>query len=271
VPTTSGRLYYKAAPAAFAHEPRLTHALTEWRPRHFPEVLALDGVRNGILMKEFDGTPLERISDLARWEAALRLFAGIQIDGAAHVDDLLALGCPDRRMGRLAEQIEPFLAGLPSPLSDLSAAETETLHSLVPRLEAACAVLAECGVPETLEHGDFWAGNVIATDTGYRFFDWSDSSVSHPFFSMLYFLDGIEDRFPDIPDARVRLRDAYLESWTTFAPMERLTAAFERAQPLAAIHNALTYHAILLPQMEARWEMENMVPFYLKMLLRKPH
>lgn len=33
-------------------------------------------------------------------------------------------------------------------------------------------------------------------------------------------------------------------------------------------HCALGYHHLVLPQMEVRWEMELMLPFYLKMALR---
>jgi hypothetical protein len=44
--------------------------------------------------------------------------------------------------------------------------------------------------------------------------------------------------------------------------------AFALAQPLAALHYALTYHRIIFPAFEFRWEAERALPSYLKMLLR---
>lgn len=109
---------------------------------------------------------------------------------------------------------------------------------------------------------------MVVGESGYGFLDWSDSSIAHPFFSLLLFLVEVEDYFPKEPGVRDRLRDAYLEPWTIFAPHARLVEAFELAQPLAALHHALAYHQVVLPNMELRWEMELMLPFYLKMLLR---
>jgi hypothetical protein len=71
-----------------------------------------------------------------------------------------------------------------------------------------------------------------------------------------------------LPGVRERLRDAYLEPWSARMPRGRLERAFELAQPLAALHHAITYQQVVLPGMEVAWEMELMLPFYLKMLLR---
>lgn len=53
------------------------------------------------------------------------------------------------------------------------------------------------------------------------------------------------------------------------APLQHLRAAFELAQVLAPVHAALIYHLSILPQFEARWEMEDMVGYYLRLLLRR--
>ncbi|NJM08947.1 hypothetical protein HC891_26250 [Candidatus Gracilibacteria bacterium] len=85
---------------------------------------------------------------------------------------------------------------------------------------------------------------------------------------MLLFLEEVEDYFPDEDDVRLRLRDAYLAPWRRYAGNVDIERAFEIAQPLGALHHALTYYRFVLPHMESKWEMELMVPFYLKMLLR---
>ena len=73
--------------------------------------------------------------------------------------------------------------------------------------------------------------------------------------------------FATIPNLCNRLRDVYLAEWLDYAPMQQLIEAFELAQQLAPLYAALTYHLYILPKMEARWQMESMVTFYLKRLL----
>jgi hypothetical protein len=125
-------------------------------------------------------------------------------------------------------------------------------------------------VPEALDHADLWAGNIVPGDDGPIFFDWAESSVAHPFFSFLLFMPDATHRLSHVPDARRRLRDAYLEPWTAYEPMERLIDAFELAQPLAALHHALLQHRVVLPNLEpsSRWELEGEIPWDLKFLLR---
>jgi hypothetical protein len=48
----------------------------------------------------------------------------------------------------------------------------------------------------------------------------------------------------------------------------RLAEAFELAQTLSNLHHAVTYHQCVLPSMEQKWEMWNMIPFYLRKLLK---
>jgi hypothetical protein len=134
----------------------------------------------------------------------------------------------------------------------MTAAQIARLRAIAPDLHAACAELAALGIPETLEHGDLWGTNIfLADDSGstFRFHDWSDSSLSHPFFSLLLTLHDVELAFPDMPDARDRLRDA-----------------FAMAQRLAPLDHALLYHRRILPAMRAKWEMALMLPYFAGML-----
>jgi hypothetical protein len=101
------------------------------------------------------------------------------------------------------------------------------------------------------------------------FIDWSDCSVSHPFFS-LFFLTDTDIRLPDVPNVRERLRDAYLQLWTAYEPMPKLIEAFDLAMKLAPLHHALIYEWHILPQMQNQWEMDNMIPYYLLRLIPIP-
>ena len=292
----AGPVFFKAAPPVFGHEPGVTHALAARYPRHIPPVLARHPRRPWFLMAGVDGVSLAQRQDIDAWENAVRTFALIQIDLVGRVDGLLALGCPDRRLPGLADQMEQLLddstllrSGRPA---GLGGEEVEAIRAMLPDLRRKAQRLAQIKLPQTLEHGDFWPGQVLIVDdeepipvqNGGRsparrpsaprshpvFIDWSDCSIAHPFFSLNFFDDimQMEGYLPDVPNLRERLRNAYLGPWTVYAPLADLVEAFELARPLAAIHNALIYQQSILPGVEQGWEMHYMPAFFLKKLLR---
>ena len=270
-PTAEGWVYLKAVPPIFAHEPPLTGALARAHPGAIPTILARDDTRHWMLMADFGGVGLDRVREVERWAAVIRRFAAIQTASVPRTVELRALGCPARPVRALPAGLAALLADtaalLPGAPGGLTAAEIDGLRALAPRLVSECAELACAAVPETLEHGDFWAGNVAATDFGYVLFDWSDSALTHPFFSLALFLADAARAFPDDPGLGVRLRDAYLAPWAAYARRDELARQFALARRLAPLHHAVAYHRDILPTMAARWEMERMVPFYLRMLL----
>jgi hypothetical protein len=273
LPTAAGPAYFKAVPPMFGHEPALTGALAAALPGRIAQPVAADPARGWLLMRELPGPTLDTLVDaIEPWEVALAAFAEVQIASARRVAELRAAGVPARPLAALSAGLDALLAELaaaaPESPDGLTAADRERLRGLGPRLRAAAAELAAFGLPEAVEHGDFWPGQVVATPDGPGFLDWSDSSIAHPFFSLLLFLVELDDFFPRLPGARQRLRDAYLAPWAAAFPGRDLARAFELAQPLAAIHHAAAYHTVVLPNMEVRWEMELMLPFFLKLALR---
>lgn len=273
LPTVAGAAYLKAVPPIFGHEPALTAALAAAHPTSFPRVIAFDPDRGWLLMRELPGPLLDaQRDDVATWERALASFAELQIASVARVPQLRALGVPERPLEALAARLGPLLgamaAATPASPAGLTPEERGQLRALGPRLQAMAAELAAFGLPAALEHGDFWAGQVVVGAEGFGFLDWSDSSIAHPFFSLLLFLVEIEDYFPRVPGVRERLRDAYLAPWAAAGFGDDLVRPFELAQPLAALHHALAYHTRVLPNLEVQWELELMLPFYLKMAVR---
>ena len=78
-----------------------------------------------------------------------------------------------------------------------------------PELVDACHALAASGVPDSLEHGDLAADEVILGEMGPVFLDWSDGSITHPFLSAASLLRPVGRR-PRTQDALVA---AYLGPW----------------------------------------------------------
>ena len=110
VPTAEGVWWWKA-PDGSAEAP-LTAFLASLAPDAVTPVVAIDPERGWLLLRDA-GTRLreilERDPDLSHWEPALRTVAELQRAAAPHVDEMLAMGVPDRRLERLPDLIEDLL------------------------------------------------------------------------------------------------------------------------------------------------------------------
>ena len=274
VATSDGAAYFKATPPFMAHEGAVMQAVAERCPELLPPPLAIDARRGWLLMPDYGGDMLHESADIARWEEALGIYARAQARQAAHSGEWLALGCPDRGLARMVGLIDPLIASAERLLggkpNGLSQAEIGGLRALAMRLKLMCARLAQYRVPHTLVHGDL-GGNILITDKGYAFFDWTDVCVTHPFFDMAtisgaYFDEGA---LPQDADTDARLRDAYLSAWTGYEERERLIEAFEASKPLGALHQAMSYMWILTNiAPDARAELEGGLAHWLRVLLR---
>jgi hypothetical protein len=85
------------------------------------------------------------------------------------------------------------------------------------------------------------------TDGGYRFFDWGDASVAHPFVSLLVPLSAaarsleVSSGDPHL----LRIRDAYLEPWTAYGDARTLREVCDLALAVGPLPRAMTWRRIL--------------------------
>lgn len=261
--TTAGTVYFKATPDLFAQEPEFTQALAKYYPANLPRVLAADFEKHWILMHDVGGETLQQVPDILHWEAAIRQFAKIQIDSVKHLDSFTARGWLDLKLDRLAGEIYLLFKNVKFRPEYLQ------LFAFVPQLTALCRTLAQLRVPHALVHGDLSPRNIYVTRKNYVYFDWSDSCISHPFFDLVRFLYEIEMDLPEVTDARDRLRDAYLEPWTIYEPMERLIAAFElSSKTLVSLYEAIGDRGLIQNiETQVKWDNATAVPFYIQRLL----
>lgn len=245
-PTDSGLLYFKATARLplFVNEGRLMESLARHFPRWIPAPLARNDGNSWMLLDDFGPNLWERDKKEADFAPAAAEYARLQQASAERVEELLALGCFDRRLPVLAEQLDALLAH-PLTSTHADADELSQLVALAPRLRERCAQLAAIGLPDALVHGDLHLGNVAARGDGYLFFDWSDACVAHPFLDMItpYFLEEDEAK-------RAGGKDAYLAAWEGWASRAALGEAWALAKPLAALHQAVSYLHILIGQEE---------------------
>jgi len=275
--TAKTTFYFKARPRSGAAEAPLTRRLAASHPQWLPEIVAIDVERRWMLMREAEGRELTELADVARWESAAASIARMQLDWLARTGELMALGCKHRPLARLRGELAPLLDDketlqppLPEALSDV---EVATLRSHRAELDGLCRELDAFGVPESLEHGDLWAANVIATERGPVFLDWEDVAIAHPFITPSLLLLSV-DEAPALTDAtapRRRIRDAYLKVWAEHGPLatwprERLERAFDVAKQVAMLHYAVQFR-LDLATVETSREVRGFAPFFLRRLL----
>jgi|GEM_PF-290670 len=274
LPTTHGAAYFKAIPAALGSELDVSVLLDHEYHGMVAEVMAVDTDRRWLLMRDMGAKTMDSVPDLKQWKAAVHAYAQLQVDWVDAAHRFSIAGCPNRGLLQLVESIDRLLMDTvvmkPGEPDGLSMKQIHALHYRARALKIAAHRLGTLRLPVSLDHGDLWAGQIVAGNTNPVFIDWSDASLTHPFFSMEFF-SNMEEMRPylgDAPDAPNQLRDAYLEPWTVYEPHDILTQAWSIACSLAPLSTALLYHDRILPGMEVKWEMEHMIPLYLRSVLR---
>ncbi|TME41014.1 MAG: aminoglycoside phosphotransferase family protein [Chloroflexi bacterium] len=211
VPVTGGLAWFKACAQVQAFEPRLTAELYARWPDRVTEVLAVDEARRWLLLGDAGVAVGERGNPPDAWLEALPSYAELQKGEISHALDHVGHGVPDLRMAALPAGYRRLLASeLPISRDDL-----DRLRGYAPRFTDLCASLASLGIQESVQHDDLHMANLYSDRGKLRVVDWGDSSIAHPFFSLVVtfrFLEEFNHLGPD--DAWFhRLRDAYLEPW----------------------------------------------------------
>ncbi|GIE98442.1 aminoglycoside phosphotransferase family protein [Paractinoplanes rishiriensis] len=247
-PTAAGPRWFKANTAECAYEAGLATALAGWLPGAVLAPLAVDTAR-GWLITADAGPTLREVIDPDRlvetWADMLRAYAQLQRSLTVRADDLVALGVPDVRVPLLPAHLRDLLAD-PDVREALGPDRIAALEST--EFERWCAELAADGLPASLQHDDLSDANVFPEpDDGFRFFDWGDASVAHPFGVLLASLSsaawflGVDRDAPEL----VRLRDAYLESWSDLGTQRELRRSATLACRVGRVSKALAWQRAL--------------------------
>ena len=211
VPLADGIVWFKACSPVQAFEPRLTVELFARWPDRVPEVVAHDEQRRWLLLADA-GTRIASLGNPPEsWLVLLPRYAELQRGEAAHAAAHLAHHVPDLRVATLPARYEELLReDLP-----LNRAEIERLRAFAGRFEQLCAELADDSIAGTIQHDDLHMNNVFAWGERLRVLDWGDSSISHPFASLVVTFRFLEERngLARGDPWFGRLRDAYLEPW----------------------------------------------------------
>lgn len=188
---------------------------------------------------------------LDAWCDVLPRYARLQERAAPMVDRIEALDTPDHRLATLRAWLGSVIDDAQVIRLDegegLTSAERSRLRKALPRVGALCDELAGLGVPETVQHDDLHDGNVLVRDGRAVIFDWGDACIAHPLLTLAITLPFAAWRasLPEDAPQVDRIRDAYLEHWTTRASPDRLRRAVPAAITVGWISRALTWHAVV--------------------------
>jgi hypothetical protein len=238
-PTDRGHVFFKATGyfPTFADEPSVQATLAHWYPDLVAAPIAIDSSRRWMLNADFGRSLWSQGNLLDHRLELLGRYSTLQIDSVTRLGDLLAIGCIDRRLDRLAKQIDPLFAD-PLIVAHLDHTSFDRLRRLQLALEETCQRLADYRIPYSLVHGDLHGGNVGVHDGRFLIFDWTDACVAHPF------LDAFLLCLDTDAEERAQLRDRYLAPWTRYEPLERLLEAWDLASKLYGLHQAVSYQAM---------------------------
>ena len=248
VPTDDGTLWFKAvSKPVHTFEVPLTRLLADERPDDVPQVVAVDEARAWMLLRD-GGTRLREAGhSVEHLERILPQVAEVQLAVAPRAGELLALGVPDERLASLPDHFAELLRQPELMMLDqaegLTVQEYDRARSLRPELERMCRELAGYGIPETIQHDDLHDGNVFVDDGRYRIFDWGDACVSHPFHTLTVALRAAAWKLELEPGGAEirRLRDAYLEPFSSYASRDELRAAADLAYRTGTLARALAW------------------------------
>jgi hypothetical protein len=157
----------------------------------------------------------------------------------------------DRRLSTLPAQYEKLLedrkAMLIGETEGLSPRQYRALVDLIPIFSEICDRLNSFGLPVTVQHDDFHGNNIFVTDNEFKFFDWGETCVAHPFFTMTVTLRSIAYHMQIMEDAPeiLGLRDLYLMTWTEATGLPDLAEALHLAIQVGMVNRSLTWYQVI--------------------------
>ncbi|PSL43248.1 phosphotransferase family enzyme [Salsuginibacillus halophilus] len=253
--------FVKAVPSVFSHEPLVSRFLHQYQPLDVPEIIDAEMDQNCYVMKELKGPLLGETTNMTYWKEAVLSLADIQKNSLEHIEQLKELKCPVRPVSNI---IQDYSEGTLYKLYRSNYIQSEVYQKLIvtlPRLINKSELLKSTNVPLALEHGDFFGGNIIVQDGKSVIYDWSDCCLSHPFLSVVTFLEEVEQFFSKA--AALALLDEYLEQWNMFASKEALAKEYELIKSIAPAYGLTVYQTFIFPNFNDNWDKQQIVDGYI--------
>ncbi|GAB2826225.1 hypothetical protein GCM10027176_33290 [Actinoallomurus bryophytorum] len=224
LPTRQGPVWLKATPRFATDEAGVIAAFARLDPGLVPQVIAAGDRR--MLLEHlpgedcWDASAPVIISAVERWVAAQTAVSPPE-------------GLPDGRSPVIADRVRALLDG---PVGgELTAGERAVAHDLVRRWP----MLDDCGLPDTVVHGDFHPGNWRGDGGPPVVMDFADAHLGNPV------LDGLRVR-DFLPEGKrpIAVR-AWADAWRSHRPGCHPARALAIGEPLGHLAYAVRYQEFL--------------------------
>lgn len=233
LPTEGGPVWLKVVPPFFGHEGAMLTRIMADHPALVPPVISVDGPR--LLLADVPGGD-HYDADLPTRLRMVRLLVGLQAEWIDRVAELEGLGVPDWRPASLTALAQDVLSRTADALDQDT---VDTLDGLIAGLPRRFADIAACGIPDSLVHGDFHAGNVVGTAEQLVLLDWGDCGIGHPLLDQAAFTERLSET------DRARVLGEWSVLWGEACPGSRPDRAGRLLQPVAALRQAVIYRGFL--------------------------
>ena len=263
--------YFKALPPEGPE-----FAVTRWLANAFPDAVAslvgADSRRRWLLLETCTGRNLESLGDIDAWCTAAERYGRLQVDCIGRVAALRRIGVPQRALAALPSAVAALAADenlLRANGAGLDSTEIAQFRAAAAKLDARCAELAASGVPDSLEHGDLWPGNVFVDGGSSAVIDWEDAAIAQPFLSLAPLIVGLGNAGIASAANVERVEHAYLRAFEAIVAPPRLRRALALAAPLCFLDMAARYQAQRASVVRLHPWMKELVPQTLRLALAR--
>ena len=259
VPVARGMVYFKASSNTLPSEPTFTRDLAEQWPDSIVAPLWVDEGRNWMLSWDYGDGPQARpqFSDYPQIATDL---AKIQLGSLDAMDKWHADGCRSITCEVLSEfagdlgQVSDLLTAGGGPMA-LTEPEIQTLEASADYFQPVIGDLSGSVIPDTLVHPDLWYTNIYRKPDGFTIADWSDTAISHPFFSLMKLI-----RFRELSGASVNepgvqlpgdealveaIIEAYLSHFNSYGSADELRETMTDVIKLEGLWRLYFWHQLL--------------------------
>ena len=222
--TSGGLIYLKATPELFFLEPAIIQLLSDKFNASVPVVLSANPELNCFLMQDAGHNLRELLKDNFDENLVLKTiqqFTDLQIAAQDNIDNFFDIGVPDYRLEKLPALYASFVKQRDLLASEgLSNDEISKLENLSETVVKVCNKLSGYNIKETIVQPDFNDNNTLVDDSKRKItiIDLGEIIISHPFFSLLNFLQQMTKHhgLTEEDDLYQRLKDACLDKYKCY-------------------------------------------------------
>lgn len=148
----------------------------------------------------------------------LQVYKKMQNATSQHLDEFIQLGVPDWRLSNLTDLYQNLVNNqVLLEAEGLDKPQIKALQELLNPYRDICAEIANYGIPDSLNHGDFHDNNMlIKLDTKtISIIDFGETTIDHPFLSLSSCLSRTASRYNLSADSLEykKLHNACFEDW----------------------------------------------------------